>query len=1130
MAVIQTSPDVFVQHINMEGCYVTGYQVPERMLLSTVFNNSDLPMEDRNADSSNTLLSTFLDVLNSATAGPNKGSKTGHVPMDDSDKMKIKMWNCTNLANMIRLMRNSSEASACYVRAFLAPVSWATLTTNSENNMDSDDYDTLLWAAKPALLDMPSSKMNLPSKAEGQNMKMMMKMLQEMFDPMSDNQRTRVAQWAKEQITQNYFNCTMKPPSHSRSTHLERCKASLKWLNLEAMTMMGPYLSRLAPPDVDSSPKEKLCKFFRSAMFRSTLSRATRMTPSLGKKFLQRVQDCFSEKEEFAEHMDKLGTLACYYYDAPDLTPELSKKLLSQLDNCDNPRIRQLKKRLVKSVISKSNTAQALRELGSSVTMLSPKQLSMLSDTDLKEVLKNLGPNVQWTRGQMRALLKKQLGDKKCKEVSGEELMALQSVAEGLPSCVLKHMKARVILEDREALKNISRRMRKGQLKAMLEGLRGGVDPSELVQKLSGPLLRRISLSSLEKANITSLDQVENKTWSRPQAAYLAKKMQDLKQLQFRRLRSVLQGITCKMIDKVADNDTQNMAQAVAETPQWVPKVQAGCAARKLFATLEKERADYFKTITSEELDKIPAFLLPHLPPSKVKDLPDSVCPVFIDKMEMANLSSLPLRAPSRPVLTEKALNCLTKEVDFSKLTSEDVSRLGQLLCELTASQLRLMAPDVINSTLQAMASCQHIPQGHRADLIQLVNQTFGDPSDWSAETMEALGPILLLDDTATSALPNKPWMKDVLYFLKSRLSHVSDALRKKFFDLTTTTNTANAARRKREANSNGVASSNTGTNSDRTPTVEMIEELGMANVYWLAPELDRMSKNTFLATVEILGAIPDYSADQLDVLSKKAIEAFGPVSAMTESEVMQMGCITQGFSGADLEKLPFTLDAVEEIAHCGWNDSQMELVWRAVAKYNTLTAQQLGTTDMVTLNRFICGLTSGEIKQLDKDAFRDAVGSMDGIQCSFNVTQELKMLAMSVFGKPSTWNEAQVSDLGNIIAGLDANELASMDPSLFSFLSDTSIPLIPPNNFAALSVAQLEALGPDNAAMVTNKQRAALRVTQRAALDRALTGSLTRSHEPTKTSQSGAPSLSVEGISAYVKPLLFLLMGFLLL
>lgn len=46
----------------------------------------------------------------------------------------------------------------------------------------------------------------------------------------------------------------------------------------------------------------------------------------------------------------------------------------------------------------------------------------------------------------------------------------------------------------------------------------------------------------------------------------------------------------------------------------------------------------------------------------------------------------------------------------------------------------------------------------------------------------------------------------------------------------------------------------------------------------------------------------------------------------------------------------------------------------------------------------------------------RDAVGSMDGIQCSFKVMQQLKNLAVSAFGHPSTWTEAQVTDLGNII------------------------------------------------------------------------------------------------------------------
>uniref|UniRef100_A0AAQ6IFS3 Otoancorin n=2 Tax=Anabas testudineus TaxID=64144 RepID=A0AAQ6IFS3_ANATE len=647
----------------------------------------------------------------------------------------------------------------------------------------------------------------------------------------------------------------------------------------------------------------------------------------------------------------------------------------------------------------------------------------------------------------------------------------------------------------------------------MLQGLQGDADPTELVQKLVDPLLHSISLNKLKKANINSLGQVENKTWSRSQAAYLAKKLQDLKQLQqYGRLHSILQGVSCNMIEKVADSDMQNVSQAITENPQWLSKVLAGCAARKLFATLEKERINYFKTITGDELNKIPTSLLLHLPPSKVQDLPDAVCSVFLDKMEVANLSSLALRAPSRPALTKRALLCLGKNV--SKLTTEDVSRLGLLLCELSPSHLRLMAPDVLNSTLLAMAYCKFIPQNQRAELVYLVKETFGDPSYWTSETMEALGALLILDDNATSALPNKPWMKDILYFLKSRLSHDSDALKKKMFDLTTNTTTttttttkSNAARKRRGANTIGII--------NVAPTVDMIENLGMENVYWTAAHLNMMSNDTFLTCVETLGAIPGYNTDQLSVLIKKATEAFGPVSQMNESTVIQLGCITQGFSSSDLMKLPFSLDSLEKIAHCGWNESQMAVVWKVVAKRNNLTAQQLGAADIVVLNQFICGLNSSEIGSLNKEAFRDAVGSMNGIHCSFKVTEQLKNLAVSAFGDPSTWTEADVSDLGNIIAGLNPNELAALDPSVFSFVSETCIQVIPPANFAALSVAQLEALGPDNAAMVTTEQKAALKSDQRAALESSETG--TRAQAQASV-QSGAPSVSVEGISAIMK------------
>ncbi|XP_077950908.1 otoancorin isoform X1 [Gasterosteus aculeatus] len=1085
----------------MKKCQTKGYPEPEMMQLGTFFNNTDFLMAARNSEQSGSFMSTFLNVLYSVTP-------------DGVNERKNKTWNFRNLASMLRLMENSSEASACYMQAFVAPLCWKTLTTQNDDNMTADEYDALLRAAKPALQNMLFTGMDLPTDiGRGRNLEKIMEMLMEVYDAMSEDQRTQVVRWVKEQITQKYFNCTTRPPSEPRSMLMESCKLSLKWLNSEALTMMGPFVSCLATEDVNSSPNKQLCGFFHSAQFQSTMSNISNINPSLGETFLQRFQECFSGEQEFAENVDKLGILACYFSPAADLTPDLSGKLLSELNSCDdfsNPKITKLKKRLVKSLMSDTNVTKALGRLGRSLAFLSPKQLSEIPDNQLKGFLKNMGADVQWTKGQQRAVVDKLLCSK-CVDVPIEELVDLQAFAGGLPASALKRVKS--LPPFQEGLKNLTMRMKKGQLVAMLQGLLGEMGLSELVQKLSGPLLRRLPLSKLEEADVLSflsLDTVSEKMWSMPQAAFLAKQMHEQKKFRWRPY-SFLRGVTCEMIDNVADKDMQDMAEAMNQTSLLLSKGQAGCAARKLFATKEKERADYFQTITEEEMNNISTYLLLHLPPLKLRNLPASVCPAFLNKMQEADLSSLPPRSPSRPALTQRALRCLVQRPGVSALTGEDVRRLGPLLCELQPSQLLLVAPDVLNSSLRQMASCQHIPQGHTADVIRLVTQTFGDPSYWSAETMEAVGPLLLLDDDATFALPYKSWMKDVLYSLKSGMHHPSNALRRKLFDLiTTTTNTSNA----------GVTSSD-----GKEITVDLIEELGMDNVYWTYTQLALMSNETFLDALETLGAVSDYKSDQLAVLSRRVTEAFGPVSQMTESVVMQMGCITRGFSNADLQKLPFSLDALEEIAKCGWNDSQMEPVWRGVSAYNNLTAQRLGAAEMVALSQFICGLSSTELQQLSVDAFKDAVGSMDGVQCSSEVTQQMRSIAVSAFGNPNTWTEAQVSELGNIIAGLDSTELSSLDPAVFSFISKSCVPLL--QHLHALSAVQVEALGPDNAAMVTSEQRAALSDEQLAALERAVTGS---PEQTQRSGQSGTPSLNVEAISAFVKPFLLLLTAFLLL
>lgn len=55
--------------------------------------------------------------------------------------------------------------------------------------------------------------------------------------------------------------------------------------------------------------------------------------------------------------------------------------------------------------------------------------------------------------------------------MTSEEVMGLKSLVRGLPSCVLKKVKAMRMLMDKRELGNITKRMRRGQLKAMLQGV-----------------------------------------------------------------------------------------------------------------------------------------------------------------------------------------------------------------------------------------------------------------------------------------------------------------------------------------------------------------------------------------------------------------------------------------------------------------------------------------------------------------------------------------------------------------------------------------------------------------------------------------------------------------------------------
>lgn len=104
-----------------------------------------------------------------------------------------------------------------------------------------------------------------------------------------------------------------------------------------------------------------------------------------------------------------------------------------------------------------------------------------------------------------------------------------------------------------------------------------------------------------------------------------------------------------------------------------------------------------------------------------------------------------------------------------------------------------------------------------------------------------------------------------LLYFFISHLLCVSP--------LSLSANSNSDGKGQGNSNTDSSSGSDSNTIDAEEPTVELIEELGMDNVYWTAAQLDEISNRTFHATVETLGTISDFSAEQLVVLSKKATE-----------------------------------------------------------------------------------------------------------------------------------------------------------------------------------------------------------------------------------------------------------------
>ncbi|XP_062847690.1 otoancorin [Trichomycterus rosablanca] len=1057
--------------------------------------------------------------------------------LDPASVLTEKVWNSTNLTQMIEPMMNNTDKSNCFIRALVAPQSWMTIVTNA-TQLDVGNLKKLLWGARP-FLETSSTPLVLPQTVQMPQLAEIMKMFNDIFSSLTERQQDQVRQWMKDKVIDNDPSCKLNQSRSVLSSILtpmlpvkpglfnplsDGCPPKMPWLKADSLKIMGRFVSQLPVDEVKAIPTDELCKFFQTPEFLQSFSNVGKMNTGTGRIFLQRLKlECL--KQNFLNQLDRLGSLLCFLDDTQGLNDTLSKKLLSQLGDCDNSGNDMIKRELVKKLtvdFLAPPTPELLQSLGFGVSILPPSKLSNCSFDALNKSMFNLR-QADWNPAQAKILAQKLL--QTTKNITGENLLFLGSMVRGVDSEALKKVKAQGLLGN-DGLKNISEKMSCLQKKSLLLGMCADANATNIVREVPNALVPFLSLSTLDKANLTSVDQLGGRSWSRTQSLYLVKKLvgNGIKPEQVRKLGQAVQGLTCQMIEDVSQSDSLEVTQTLANSQNMLSRTQIRCMALKLFQSLEAQRPLYFTTVSDSELQAIPASLLIHLPAQAIQGLPAAVCPRFLEKMNQANLSSLPNRAPSRLELKNKALSCLGKSP--ADLSAAEVLYLGPLVCEVDPTWISSLNALALNSTLQALATCKHIPRPNREPLFQLLTKTYGDPSTWSEEVMKSLGPLILLNETALEMMPSKTWLKASLSELLDGMAPQADplapeefrswadpmALQRKLFQLTTT---SPQLRRKRAATLSSMLA----------PTLAVIEELGRANTFWSPVQLTNMTVQTFRDGMSILGGIRNFSAEQLVALRNKAIEAWGDVTKLNESKILEMGCVSVSFDPKQLQSFNITsMDTMEVLSPCQWNQMQAEAIWWGFTNRTGIRASKLGAVDMSGLGNFICGLQPNETEQLSTTEFKDAVVDVGKAQCPPNIMECLKKKAIAAFGDPKGWVEADISAMGNIIAALNASELASLKPSVLPLISPSAISLIPPDRLSVLSLSQLRALGPDNAAALTQSQRAALGVEQRAAVDESIG---VRSSTPVPNGV--APKQSMVGIVVLLQPLILLLLGYIL-
>ncbi|XP_066292913.1 otoancorin-like isoform X3 [Branchiostoma lanceolatum] len=757
-----------------------------------------------------------------------------------------------------------------------------------------------------------------------------------------------------------------------------------------------------------------------------------------------------------------------------------------------------------------SVSAATLQSLAGSLSELQPDEIENLSEEAVVGAITELAGE-GFTGADARALIDKyKSGAAISGALSADQLTALGSLAGKLPTADIDQMSDADVRSSMTTFASAKSEMSPQQIKKIAKKARTGNLLDQLANDEIDSFFDALPLKDLEDIADDIAADVANGDFSKfsdlpmtdAQATLVFEKMDEgLSEYDTDTVISMgnaVAGAKPDTLDKIPNDNFLEVIGVMSDQADFDANMN-----RKMAERVESEIYSDFSGFTQQNLDTIPADVIPDLSTENLDNVPADLCAAVAQKVASSErlFNTQEIRQQKHAT---NALKCLGKETS-GDLGESDMATMGNLICGAEDAVLDRVDASGARTALENLQNCPtKCLSEDRKTKIQGLFATMtaaAEPGQIDIDALAAIGlNAYVLPDATIAGFSNDVVAEavslaesvDVVAEEQLALADSGCGIdRTAMFDkIVEATTGASSSRRKR---------------STTVYTCTQVQNLGNAAVSLTTAELSAMTSAEFTNCLETLGGLTGWSTEQLETMRDKVFSDIAAAGSLTTAQVFKLGKIATAFTTTHLSALDLSdIDAVYNIAqHSGYSAAQTEA---AFTRYLGSTAvSAISSEHLVGLSNFLGGMTTAQIALIDSTAFTDSVANIGNLT-GFSSTQftALKEKAVSASGAISTWSTATVTNVGTVAAGLTEAELTALTDAQVPAVTPGAIALIPASTLAnGLSTAQLGLLSMEQAQAVTNDQYSALSTDQKAAVDLAQYGSADVADAPPRSGVS---------------------------